>query len=187
MESPLSGAESVRVIRDRCKPDKWQEKGYHEGIQKIAGVAFCLTQRGLWNIAKKRILGDSGVSPREDGDLLRDYQATHEENWFVVCEHTEEVEKEQSPARVNAPPQKRRAVTRVEFAETQDHVSEPQWLEGIDDEEMEELSFIQCSQRAALGLVCDNACNEEGSKPTCGHCGQRRKSSAHDQPVQATL
>ena len=47
-----------------------------------------------------------------------------------------------SPARVIAPPQKRRAVIRVESAETQDYVSEPHGLEEIDDEEMEELSFM---------------------------------------------
>ena len=52
------------------------------------------------------------------------------EGEFVVCEQIEEIGQEQSPARVKAPPQKRRAVIRVESAETQDYVSEPQWLEG---------------------------------------------------------
>ena len=46
------------------------------------------------------------------------------EGEFVVCEHFEEIGKEQSPARVKAPLQKRRAVLRVESAEAQDYVSE---------------------------------------------------------------
>ena len=50
---------------------------------------------------------------------------------FVVCEHLEEFGGEQSPTRIKAPPQKRRAVIRVESVETQDYVSEPQGLEGI--------------------------------------------------------
>ena len=59
-----------------------------------------------------------------------------------MCEHIESIEKEQSPARVKPPPQTRRTVIRAESVETQDYVSEPQGLEGIGDEEMEELSFI---------------------------------------------
>ena len=30
-----------------------------------------MAQRGLWNIAKKRLLEDRGALPKEDGDLLR--------------------------------------------------------------------------------------------------------------------
>ena len=54
----------------------------------------------------------------------------------------------------------------LESAETQDYVSEPQGLEGIDDEEMEELSFIPSAvsePRLALH-ICDNKCNKEGFK-----------------------
>ena len=42
----------------------------------------------------------------------------------------------------------------MEFAETQDYLSEPQGLEEIDDEEMEELSFVECSERAAMVNAC---------------------------------
>ena len=47
---------------------------------------------------------------------------------IVVCEHVQEMGKQQSPAQVKAQPKKRRAVIRVESAETQDYVSEPQGL-----------------------------------------------------------
>ena len=62
------------------------------------------------------------------------------EGEFVVCEHIEDIERERSPARVKAPPLKRRAVIRLESAETQDYGSELQLFEERDDEE--ELSFI---------------------------------------------
>ena len=80
---------------------------------------------------------------RDGGNYIRwGYHASAMERELVVCEQTEEVGKEQSPARVDAPPQKRREVVRVESAETQDYVSEPPGLEESDDEEIEELSFI---------------------------------------------
>ena len=64
------------------------------------------------------------------------------EGEFVVCDLIEGIGKEQNAARVKAPPQKRRAVIRVQSAETQEYVSEQQGLEEVDVEEMEELSFI---------------------------------------------
>ena len=72
--------------------------------------------------------------------------------------------KEQSPVRVKAPPQKSRAVTRVECEETQDYASEPQGLEET-DEEMEELSVVPSAvsePRWALHM-CDE-CSKEGFK-----------------------
>ena len=41
-----------------------------------------MAQKGLWNITKKRILEDRGALPKEDGDLLRGFQAMHEENFL---------------------------------------------------------------------------------------------------------
>ena len=50
-----------------------------------------------------------------------------------MCEHTKEIEKEQNPSQAKAPPHKRRAVIRVESAETQDYASEHQGLEERDE------------------------------------------------------
>ena len=72
----------------------------------------------------------------EETTSVGDDHNSRMEGEFVVCEHVEEIGKEKSPARVEAPPQKRRAVIRVESADTQDYVSEPQGLEEIDVEEM---------------------------------------------------
>ena len=70
-----------------------------------------------------------------------------------------------------APPQKRRAVTRVESAETQDYVSAPpltscmeQTMETEDEEEMEELSFVPSAVSEPRWSLqrCDNKCREKG-------------------------
>ena len=41
-----------------------------------------MTQNGLWNVAKKRMLEDRGALPKADGDVLREHQAMHEENFL---------------------------------------------------------------------------------------------------------
>ena len=41
-----------------------------------------MAQKEFWKIAKKRMLEDRGALPREDGDMLRQYQAMHEENFL---------------------------------------------------------------------------------------------------------
>ena len=80
---------------------------------------------------------------------------------FLLCEVEglpHDTEKEQRPLQAKPPPQKRRAVIRVESAEKQDCASAPQWIE----EEMEALSFIPSAvrqPRSALHM-CDIKCGE---------------------------
>ena len=38
-----------------------------------------MAQKELWSIAEKKMLEDRRTLPKEDGDLLREYQTTHEE------------------------------------------------------------------------------------------------------------
>ena len=59
-----------RVTRKQCKR-----------LREEFEVGGFMAQKGLWNIAKKRMLEGRGALPREDGDLLREYQAMHEENF----------------------------------------------------------------------------------------------------------
>ena len=33
-----------------------------------------MAHKGLWNVAKKRMLEDKGALPKEDGNLLREYR-----------------------------------------------------------------------------------------------------------------
>ena len=41
-----------------------------------------MAQQGRWNITNRIMLEDRGAKPKEDGDLLREYQAMHEENFL---------------------------------------------------------------------------------------------------------
>ena len=51
------------------------------------------------------------------------------EGEFVGCERNQVIGTGQSPARIKAPPQRRRALIHVESTETQDYVSEQEGLE----------------------------------------------------------
>ena len=43
-----------------------------------------MAQRGLWNIAIKRMFEDRGASSREDGNLLRECQAKVKKKTFLA-------------------------------------------------------------------------------------------------------
>ena len=74
-----------------------------------------------------------------------------------------EIEGEQKPERSKAPPQKRRAVIRVESAETQDCVSGQQAFEAFSQEQTEELGFVPSAVSGPQWALqmCDNRCREE--------------------------
>ena len=38
-----------------------------------------MTQKGIWNVARKKMFADRGALPKEDGYQLREYEAMHEE------------------------------------------------------------------------------------------------------------
>ena len=65
---------------------KWRKRPREEF--EVRGF---MAQKGLWNIARKRTLEDRGALPTEDGDLLREYQAMHEDNFLSrwLREHVE--------------------------------------------------------------------------------------------------
>ena len=50
-------------------------------LREESEVGGFMLQKALWNIAKKKKLEGRGALPREDGDLLCEYQAMHEENF----------------------------------------------------------------------------------------------------------
>ena len=67
-----------------------------------------MAQQELWNIAKNRMLEDRGALSREDGDLPREYQAMHEEN-FLSRWLREDVEgKGEEREKLNRKPKKRK-------------------------------------------------------------------------------
>ena len=67
----IEGQKKTRVTRKECKR-----------LREEFEVGGFVAQKGSWNITKKRMLEDGGALPKEDGDLPREYQAMHEENFL---------------------------------------------------------------------------------------------------------
>ena len=44
-----------------------------------------MAQRGLWNLARERMLQDRGALPKEEGYSVRGYKATQEEKFLSSC------------------------------------------------------------------------------------------------------
>ena len=40
-----------------------------------------MAQKGLWNLARDKMLQDRGELPKEESDVIREYKAMHEENF----------------------------------------------------------------------------------------------------------
>ena len=74
-----------------------------------------MAQKGLWNIARKRTLEDRGALPTEDGDLLREYQAMHEDNFLSrwLREHVEGKEEEREKLNKEAKEEESKSGKRV--------------------------------------------------------------------------
>ena len=43
-----------------------------------------MAQKGLWNLFREKMLQDRGALPKEDGDIVREYKAMHEENFLSI-------------------------------------------------------------------------------------------------------
>ena len=54
----------------------------YEILREEFEAGVFMVPKGLWNIAKKRMLEDRGVVPKEDGNQLREEKAMHEENFL---------------------------------------------------------------------------------------------------------
>ena len=84
----------ISLLEEERVPAKnatgWKIEGHKRGVTRKEckrlreefEVGGFMAQKWLWNIAKKRMLEDSGALRREDGDLLPENQATHEEHFL---------------------------------------------------------------------------------------------------------
>ena len=41
-----------------------------------------MAQKGLWNLAGENVLQDRGELPKEEGDVIGEYKAMHDENFL---------------------------------------------------------------------------------------------------------
>ena len=71
--------ERERVANRREKQRRVTRKERERLREEFENRNF-VTRKGLWNIAKKRTLEDKATLPKEEGDLIREYKAMHEEN-----------------------------------------------------------------------------------------------------------
>ena len=42
----------------------------------------CIALKGMWNLARDKMLEDRGLLPKEEGDIVREFKAMHEENFL---------------------------------------------------------------------------------------------------------
>ena len=66
----------------RAKKEGLPERNIKDCGRNVRFVLSWLKKR-LWNVAKKRMLEDRRVLPKEDGNQLREYEAMHEENFLI--------------------------------------------------------------------------------------------------------
>ena len=73
------------TLMNCCKPEQagteehskmLKQKDHKETVQEI--VEF-MAQKGLWNVAREKMSQDRGALPKEEGDIVREYKATHDE------------------------------------------------------------------------------------------------------------
>ena len=70
-------------------------------------------EEGIFSSVDEEVSLNQEIKGTEGTISNGDYHNAGMEGEFVVCEESEEIGKEQSPARAKAPPQTRRAVIRV--------------------------------------------------------------------------
>ena len=71
-----------------------------------------MAQKVLWNLARATMLQDRGALPKEEGDIVKEYKAMHEEN-FLSSWLREYVEDEEERRR-NVDKETREEVSRLE-------------------------------------------------------------------------
>ena len=57
-----------------------------------------MAQTGLWNLAKEKIMKERGEWPHEEGDVVREYKAMHEEDFLISWLREDEKTKEERTA-----------------------------------------------------------------------------------------
>ena len=73
-------AQEARNWRIDVKKKRITRKEDQRLVNKIE-MEGAMAQEGLWNLAKGKIVKESGELPNETGDAVREYKATHEQNF----------------------------------------------------------------------------------------------------------
>ena len=68
-----------------------------------------MAQKGLWKLAGENVLQDSGELSKEEGDVVREYEAIHEDNFLSSLLREGGKNKEEIIEEVGKEPKKRQA------------------------------------------------------------------------------
>ena len=83
----------IQPLEEGRVPDKeaknWRTEGEKKSITRKEykrlvnnfEMEGLMAQKGLWNLAKEKIMKKRGELPNEEGDAVREYKAVHEENF----------------------------------------------------------------------------------------------------------
>ena len=69
-------------------------KEYQRVLKKFEMESF-VVQKGLWNLEREKMHQDRGALPKEEGDIIRENKAMHEENFLGSLLREDGKEKEQ--------------------------------------------------------------------------------------------
>ena len=81
-ERKLGSDHAVKFSKGTWHQKIGKERSHCEELSKSVNLMSVGPEKGLWNIAKRRMLQDRGALPRKDGNVLREYQAMLEENFL---------------------------------------------------------------------------------------------------------
>ena len=74
-------AKEARSWRIEGQKEKITRKEYQRLLNKFEMEGF-VAQKGLWNLFGEKVLRKRGALPKEEGDVIREYKAAHEENFL---------------------------------------------------------------------------------------------------------
>ena len=65
-----------------CRIDGQKRRITRKEYQRLLNKLGVIAQKGLWNLAREKILRERGALPKEEGDATREHKAMHEEKFF---------------------------------------------------------------------------------------------------------
>ena len=74
-------AKEARSWRIEGQKTRITRKGHQRLLSKVEIEGF-MSQKGLWNLVREKVLRERGALPKEEGDVIRKYKAMHEENFL---------------------------------------------------------------------------------------------------------
>ena len=72
------------------------KKGVSEACELVCEVVGFMAQQGLWNFVGEKMLRDRGALLMEEGDVIGEYKATHEEHFLSSLLREERKDKEEN-------------------------------------------------------------------------------------------